>query len=168
MVGLLRVDGRLIHGMVAVTWVGTEKPDILAVANTAAANDSFHTMTLKLAKPAGVDCFVWTIEKAIDRINGPKYTKKKILMTVATVEDAYEIVKNCPSIKRVNVGPEVDGTAGRTTEGKKQISDGVYINEEKFQLLKELHENGVEVFAQITPAMPYVGWDEIAKSFAQE
>lgn len=77
MVSLLRVDGRLIHGMVAVTWVGEIKPDVLVVANDAAANDSFHTMTLKLAKPPNVDLYVWTLDKAVDRINGPKYTNKK-------------------------------------------------------------------------------------------
>ena len=55
MISLLRVDGRLVHGMVAVTWVGELKPNVLVVANDAAANDSFHTMTLKLAKPANVD-----------------------------------------------------------------------------------------------------------------
>ena len=61
MISLLRVDGRLVHGMVAVTWVGELKPNVLVVANDAAANDSFHTMTLKLAKPANVDMYVWTL-----------------------------------------------------------------------------------------------------------
>lgn len=56
MISLLRVDGRLVHGMVAVTWVGELKPNVLVVANDAAANDSFHTMTLKLAKPAMWTC----------------------------------------------------------------------------------------------------------------
>ena len=64
MIRLLRVDGRLVHGMVAVTWVGELKPNVLVVANDAAANDSFHTMTLKLAKPANVDMYVWTLKKA--------------------------------------------------------------------------------------------------------
>lgn len=27
MISLLRVDGRLVHGMVAVTWVGELKPE---------------------------------------------------------------------------------------------------------------------------------------------
>ncbi len=37
MISLLRVDGRLVHGMVAVTWVGELKPNVLVVANDAAA-----------------------------------------------------------------------------------------------------------------------------------
>jgi fructoselysine/glucoselysine PTS system EIIB component len=166
MIQLVRVDGRLIHGMVAVTWCGMYRPDIMVVVNDEAANNEFHTMTLKLAKPAGVDkCFVWTKEKAIERLNSDKYNNKKLFITVATVEDAYYLAKNCPSVKNVNIGPEVDGTDGRVTTGKVEISDGVYINEAKYNLLKELNDNGVEVFAQVTTAMPKVEWKDIATKF---
>lgn len=166
MVQLLRVDGRLIHGMVAVTWCGILSPNILIVANDAAANDDFHAMTLKLAKPGGVEkCFVWTLDKAVERINSKKYENKKIFITVATVEDAYSLAKRCPSIKNINIGPEVDGGNGRVTTGKKEVSDSVWISEEKFRLLKELHEDGKEVFAQVTPAMPKVEWQDIKKKF---
>ena len=146
MIQLVRVDGRLIHGMVAVTWCGMYNPQILAVVNDAAANDEFHTMTLKLAKPGTVEnCFVWTKEKAVERINSGKYDKKKMFITVATVEDAYELAKRCPAITSINIGPEVEGGDGRVTQGKQEISEGVWINEAKFQLLKELHEEGKEV-----------------------
>lgn len=166
MISLVRVDGRLIHGMVAVTWCGMYRPDILVVANDAAANDKFHAMTLKLAKPSGVDkCLVWTLDKAVEKLNSGKYDKKKVFMTVATVEDAYYLAKRVPAIQHVNIGPEVDGTNGRVTEGKKEISDGVWINQEKFDLLKELHDQGVEVFAQITTAMPKVDFQAFENLF---
>lgn len=166
MIQLVRVDGRLIHGMVAVTWCGMYRPNILIVVNDAAANDEFHAMTLKLAKPASVEkCFVWTIDKAVERINSGKYDSKQVFITVATVEDAYALAKRCPSIKHVNVGPEVEGTEGRVTTGKKEISEGVWIDEKKFNLLKELHEEGVEVFAQITTAMTKVEWNDIEAKF---
>lgn len=166
MIQLVRVDGRLIHGMVAVTWCGVYKPDILLVVNDAAANDEFHAMTLKLAKPGGVEkCLVWTKDKAVERLNGTKYDNKKVFITCATVEDAYYLAKHISKVQHINIGPEVDGTDGRVTEGKTQISDGVYITKEKFELLKELADSGIDVFAQITTAMPKVEWAEIAKKF---
>ena len=39
MIQLMRVDGRLIHGMVAVTWCGVYKPTVLVVVNDEAANN---------------------------------------------------------------------------------------------------------------------------------
>ncbi len=169
MIQLVRVDGRLIHGMVAVTWCGSYNPQILVVANNEAANDEFHKMTLKLAKPSSVESvYVWDLDKTVDRLNGSKYANKKIFVSVATVEDAYYLAKRCPGIKHVNIGPEVDGEDGRTTEGKVKVSDNVYINEAKFQLLKELDLEGVEVFAQVTPAMPKVDFSGIKKAFSKE
>ena len=166
MIQLVRVDGRLIHGMVAVTWCGMYKPNVLVVVNDKAANDELHKATLKLAKPAGVEkCLVWDFNKAIERLNSSKYDKDKVFISVATVEDAYKLAKACPKIHNINIGPEVDGTKGRVTEGKKEISSGVYINEDKFKLLKELHDEGREVFAQITTAMPKVEWNDISKLF---
>ena len=166
MIQLCRVDGRLIHGMVAVTWCGVYKPTVLAVVNDEAASDELHKTTLKLAKPAGVGkCLVWDMEKAIEKLNSSKYDKEKVFISVATVEDAYRLAKACPKIQHINIGPEVEGTKGQVTEGKTEISDGVYINEAKFKLLEELHNEGIEVFAQITTAMPKVEWNEIAKKF---
>ena len=105
------------------------------------------------------------MEKAIEKLNSSKYDKEKVFISVATVEDAYRLAKACPKIQHINIGPEVEGTKGRVTEGKTEISDGVYINEAKFKLLEELHNEGIEVFAQITTAMPKVEWNEIAKKF---
>lgn len=166
MIQLVRIDGRLIHGMVAVTWCGSYNPQVLVVANTQAANDEFHKMTLKLAKPGGVESvYVWDLDKAVERLNGSKYANKKIFVSVATVEDAYYLAKRCPGIKHVNVGPEVDGEDGRATEGKVKVSDNVYLSEAKYLLLKELNDDGIEVFAQVTPAMPKVDFSGIAKAF---
>lgn len=166
MVELVRVDGRLIHGMVAVTWCGVLHPEILAVANDAAANDEIHKMTLKLAKPGNVEqCLVWTLDRAVEKLQEQKFIKKKVFLTVATVEDAHYIITRVPTIKTLNIGPEVDGAKGRDTTGKIEISSGVYTSPAKFALLKELHEKGVEVFAQITPAMAKTDFAVFAKKF---
>ncbi|MBR4421904.1 MAG: PTS sugar transporter subunit IIB [Erysipelotrichaceae bacterium] len=166
MVELVRVDGRLIHGMIAVTWCGVLHPDILAVANDAAANNETHKMALKLAKPGNVEkCLVWTLDRAVEKLQESKFDRKKIFLVTGTVEDAYYIIKRVKSIKKLNIGPEVDGEKGRDTTGKLEISDGVYTSPEKFALLKELHDDGVEVFAQITPAMSKTDFDQFAKKF---
>lgn len=168
MISLLRVDGRLVHGMVAVTWVGELKPNVLMVANDSAANDNFHKMTLKLAKPANVDMYILTLDNAIKRINEPKFQKKKIFITVGTIFDAEYMVNHCPEIKKVNIGPEVDGANGRTMTGKIEISSGVYASKEQFASLKRMHDKGVDVFAQITPQVPPVSFKEFSKKFINE
>ena len=166
MVELVRVDGRLIHGMIAVTWCGVLHPEVLAVANDAAANNETHKMALKLAKPGNVSqCLVWTLDRAVEKLQESKFEKKKVFLVVGTVEDAYYIIKRVKTIKKLNIGPEVDGEKGRDITGKVEIGNDVYTSREKFELLKELDGDGVEVYAQITPAMPRTDFSEFAKKF---
>lgn len=163
MICLVRIDGRLIHGMVAVSWVGAEKPDTIVVVNDKAANDQFETMTLKLAKPAGVDMFIWSKEKAIDRLNNPKYSNRKIFLVVSDVYYAEFIINHVPGIKRLNVGPTLDAAKGRITEGKKEFA-GIYISKDEFEVLKKIYNKDIEVFAQITPTVNKIKFEDIEKN----
>lgn len=164
MINLVRIDGRLIHGMVAVSWVGAENPDTLVIVNDRAANDEFEKMTLKLAKPGGVDMFVWTKEKAVERLNSSKYANKKIFLVVGNFEDALFVFDNVPDIKRLNVGPTLDEKGGRVTEGKLEFSN-IWISAEEFKILKKIHDKGVEIFAQVSPTVGRSEYSEIAGKF---
>lgn len=164
MIQLVRIDGRLVHGMVAVSWVGAENPNALVIVNDRAAADPFETMTLKLAKPGGVDMYVWSKEKAIIRLKEPKYMRKKILLIVGNYEDAKFIFENVDDIPRLNAGPTLSETEGRVTEGKKSFS-GIWISEEEFHILEEINNLGVEIFAQISPTVGRSNYDEIAQAF---
>ncbi|MDP4110080.1 MAG: PTS sugar transporter subunit IIB [Bacillota bacterium] len=164
MICLVRIDGRLMHGMVAVSWMGAEKPDTFIVVNDKAANDAFETMTLKLAKPAGVDMFVWTKEKAVKCLNEPKYAGKKILLVVADVYDAEFVFNNVQGIKRLNVGPALDSKAGRITEGKQEFA-GIYISPDEYEVLKRIHSMGAEIFAQMTPTVSRKNYADIEARF---
>ena len=54
MVELCRIDDRLLHGQVAVTWVGAVAPEAILIANDEAATNEMSKLALKMAKPAGV------------------------------------------------------------------------------------------------------------------
>ena len=54
MLKLIRVDDRLLHGQVALTWTPALSVDCILVANDRIAGDEFLRMTLGLAKPAGL------------------------------------------------------------------------------------------------------------------
>ncbi|MCP6744595.1 PTS sugar transporter subunit IIB, partial [Klebsiella pneumoniae] len=54
MIKLVRIDYRLLHGQVVFAWTRALDIDHIIVANAKAAADAFITMSLNLAKPAGV------------------------------------------------------------------------------------------------------------------
>lgn len=80
MIKLLRVDDRLIHGQVAVSWTSFIGADTLLVANEKATKDKVMQMAFNMAKPPQVLLSIKNIENAIAVINNPKYVDKKYLL----------------------------------------------------------------------------------------
>ena len=54
MIVLTRVDYRLIHGQVAMTWTRTVGADCILVANDAVAASDVQKAALRMARPSGV------------------------------------------------------------------------------------------------------------------
>jgi fructoselysine/glucoselysine PTS system EIIB component len=161
MISLLRVDDRLVHGMVAVSWTSALKPDCILVANDAASKDAFMSMTMKMAKPAGVSLIIKNMEETISILNSEKYKSKKFFVVTESIVDAYKVIEQVDSIKTVNIG-----TAGIKKE-EKLISTlpQVKMTKEDFEYAKKLHEKGIEVFAQVTPSLERMNYEGIVKAF---
>ena len=151
MIFMVRADDRLIHGMVAVSWTSHLQPQTILVANNVAAKDSFKAMTMKMAKPAGV--------------NNPINDKKKIFLVTETVKDAAYIYERTAGFGHLNVG-----TAGvNKKEGETYIATlpQVFMTEEEFRFAKKMADRGVEIFAQITPTRERMEFKDIEKIFGK-
>jgi fructoselysine/glucoselysine PTS system EIIB component len=55
MIRLLRVDHRLLHGQVAVSWSQNLDIDAILIANDDVPMDELRKTTIKLAKPQGMN-----------------------------------------------------------------------------------------------------------------
>ncbi len=77
MIKLVRIDYRLLHGQVVFAWTRALDIDHIIVANAKAAADAFITMSLNLAKPAGVTLDIATVEQAAEKLNSGKLDHKK-------------------------------------------------------------------------------------------
>ena len=158
MIIMVRADDRLIHGMVAVSWTSHLQPQTILVANNVAAKDSFKAMTMKMAKPAGVNL-------VIKALNNPINDKKKIFLVTETVKDAAYIYERTAGFGHLNVG-----TAGvNKKEGETYIATlpQVFMTEEEFQFAKKMADRGVEIFAQITPTRERMEFKDIEKIFGK-
>lgn len=82
----LRVDDRLIHGQVAMTWTKQLAVQGIVVANDEAANDNTQKMALKMAVPGGIKSLIKPVDEAIRILNNPKASKMRILVLTRTVK----------------------------------------------------------------------------------
>ena len=53
MVILMRIDERMLHGQVALTWVNEVHPEAILIANDEAAENDMAKLAFKMAKPDG-------------------------------------------------------------------------------------------------------------------
>lgn len=136
-VAALRVDDRLIHGQVAMTWTRQLKVQGIIVANDEAAADQTQKMALQMAAPGGVRVLIKPVNEVIRVLNRPEAAKMRILVLTKTVADAVKVRENVGAVEFLNVG-----NAGRfdgvDMAEKKMISSTIMLTETETEALKKL------------------------------
>ena len=120
---LTRIDNRLVHGQVGVTWVKSLGANLLVVVDdTAAANEIEQQLMEVVAKSSGVGIRFFTIDRTIEIIHKAS-PNQKIFIVCKTPETVKKLVDGGVPIKEVNIGNM------HFSEGKEQISKKVYVDE---------------------------------------
>lgn len=145
MIKLMRVDHRLLHGQVAFSWTSAIGSDCILIANDGIFKDDIRMAGIKLAKPHGVKLVIKNIEDSIKALQSGVTDKYNLFIVVETIKDAYKMAKEVNTIKSINLG----GTKSR--ENTKQISKAIFINEEEENMLKELHQAGIQIEIRQVP-----------------
>ncbi|EEQ0696452.1 PTS sugar transporter subunit IIB [Listeria monocytogenes] len=146
MIQFLRVDHRLLHGQVAVSWFNALDVNTILVANDGVAADDFRKSAIRLAKPEAAKLVMKSIDESIEAINSGVTDKYNMLIVVESVEDAYKLIHGTNGkIPMLNLG----GTKQR--EVTANFSKAVNLTPEEVEKLKELQKEKVDVFMQQVP-----------------
>lgn len=136
-ISALRVDDRLIHGQVAMTWTKQLRVQGIVVANDDAANDDTQKMALKMAVPGGIKALIKPVDEAIRVLNDPRASKMRILVLTRTVRDALKIRKQVGEIEFLNIG-NTGRFDGIDVSEKQLLSPTIMLTDEEVQNLREL------------------------------
>lgn len=142
---LTRIDNRLVHGQVGVTWTKTLGANLILVANDVAAEDVLQQKLMKsTADSSGAQIRFFTLKKTIDIISKAA-DRQKIFIVVKTPADAAALVEGGVPIKEVNVGNM------HFAPGKEEVTKKVYVDEQDKTDLMKLVNAGVNVYIQDVP-----------------
>ncbi|EEY8697600.1 PTS N-acetylgalactosamine transporter subunit IIB [Escherichia coli] len=142
---LTRIDNRLVHGQVGVTWTSTIGANLLVVVDDVVANDDIQQKLMGITAEAyGFGIRFFTIEKTINVI-GKAAPHQKIFLICRTPQTVRKLVEGGIDLKDVNVGNM------HFSEGKKQISSKVYVDDQDLADLRFIKQRGVNVFIQDVP-----------------
>lgn len=136
-ISALRIDDRLIHGQVAMTWTRQLKVKGILVANDDAANDNTQKMALKMAVPAGIKVLIKPVEEAIRVLNHPKASQMRILVLTRSVKDALRIRRQVGEIEFLNLG-NTGRFDGIDVSQKTVLTSTIMLTDEEKECLKEL------------------------------
>ncbi len=141
---LTRIDNRLIHGQVGMTWVNWLGANLVLVADDILATDEVQQNLMDMALPNGVQSRYFTLQKTIEIIHKAA-SHQKIFLVCRTPQAVLTLVEGGVPLKEVNVGNL------HFAEGKKQISKVVSVDDNDIACFKTLSEKGVLCTLQGTP-----------------
>ncbi|GEM03113.1 PTS N-acetylgalactosamine transporter subunit IIB [Halolactibacillus miurensis] len=142
---LMRIDNRLVHGQVGMTWTNTLGANLVIVANDEVSEDEVQQNLMEMVLPESAESRFFTLDKVI-RIIHKAAPRQKILLVVRTAQDALKLVEGGVPIKKINVGNL------HFSEGKKQISSTVSVDEDDIKTFKELDRLGIELEVKGVPS----------------
>lgn len=142
---LTRIDNRLVHGQVGVTWTTTLGANLLIVADDEVAKDPLQQQLMAVtAETSGAGIRFFTLEHTINIIHKAA-PHQKIFIICRTPEEVKKLIDGGVPIREVNVGNM------HFTKGKKQLSKKVYVDDKDLETLRYIMGKGAKVYIQDTP-----------------
>ncbi|MDU3348641.1 MAG: PTS galactosamine transporter subunit IIB [Clostridium sp.] len=142
---LVRIDNRLVHGQVGITWTTSLGANLIVVADDLSAKDPLQQQLMRItAESSGAGIRFFTIEKTINIIHKAS-PAQKIFIVCRTPNEVRELVEGVVPIKDVNVGNM------HFDKGKRQISKKVYVDDKDLEDLRFIKSKGINVFIQDVP-----------------
>lgn len=142
---LTRIDNRLIHGQVGVTWTMTLGANLILVPDDEVAENPLQQQLMEVtAESSGAGVRFFTVKKTIDVIHKAS-SKQKIFIVCKTPEVVRQLIEGGVPIKEVNVGNM------HFDKGKRQINKKVYVDDKDMDDLMFIKNSGVDLYIQDVP-----------------
>lgn len=141
---ITRIDNRLIHGQVGVTWANHLGANLVVVANDDVAGDEVQQNLMDMVLPDVIQTRYFTLKKAIDIIHNAS-PRQKIFLVVHDVQDVLELKEGGVPIDQLNIGNM------HFAEGKKQITSTISVDDDDIKAFKKLNELGVKMDMRKVP-----------------
>jgi len=141
-IGLARIDDRLIHGQVATRWTKETNVQRIIVVSDEVAADTVRKTLLTQVAPPGVTAHVVDVAKMIRVYNNPKYAGERVMLLFTNPTDVERIVEGGVKFTSVNIG----GMAFR--QGKTQVNNAISVDAKDIEAFNKLNARGIELEAR--------------------
>lgn len=158
----VRMDNRLIHGQILVSWNSALKLDHIIVCNDNVAKDPLQVAVLKAVAPPGAKVSVMGVKETVDYCLDPISENEKIFILAKFPEDGWGLVENGLKLPVLNLGNQA------YVRNSKKVSNTVFLTETGVLALKKIHESGIKITCRMMPdSSDAEYWPTILKSLPE-
>ena len=158
----VRMDNRLIHGQILVSWNSALKLDHIIVCNDNVAKDPLQIAVLKAVAPPGAKVSIMGVKETADYCLSPQSENEKIFVLAKFPEDGWGLVENGLKLPVLNLGNQV------YVRNSKKVSNTVFLTETGVLALKKIHESGIKITCRMMPdSSDDEFWPTILKSLPE-
>jgi len=145
---LVRVDDRLIHGQVVVGWSCHLDIDTIIVIDDMLGSDNFQKEIMLMSVPEDLAVFIFNIEEAVEKIREGHCLKKNTILLFRNMSELIKVMEKGLVFKNINIGRI------SYREGKKRLTDSVYVNDADLKEFAELLKKGLDIEVREYPDAP--------------
>ena len=139
-----RIDNRLVHGQVGMTWVNSNGCNLVVVVNDEVADDKIQQELMGMILPESVGIRFFSVKDAIIKL--PKASSKQhIFLVLRSPKDALELVNGGIPVNEINIGNL------HFEEGKVKLTKQIAVNKEDATSLLELNNLNVKLNTMQVP-----------------
>jgi PTS system mannose-specific IIB component len=142
---LTRIDDRLLHGQVVVSWIPSLKINEVLIVDDEYAKDDFMSSLIKESSPNDITVNVMSVEKSAEYLNLDN-NRNNLLILSRNVENIYKLIELNVKVSTVNVG----GLG--YSEGRKKIINSIHMSDSELEILKKIELKGISVEIQMLPS----------------
>lgn len=139
----IRVDDRLVHGLVATMWANYVGSTRLMVIDDATVANELIKSSLKIATPAGMKLSILTVEKAATNILAGKYEDQRVMVITKTPVVLWQLYEKGVKFDLINMGNIT------YTKDKIKVAKTVSVAPIDVEAIRQLDKNGVKITSQL-------------------
>lgn len=142
---LTRIDDRLLHGQVVVSWIPALKINEVLIVDDEYAQDDFMAGLIIESAPENLTVNVLSVSDAAKYINSDDNINNLLILS-RNVENIYKLIELDVHINTVNVG------CLGYSEGRKKIINALHMSDAEMAIVKKIEGKGISVEIQMLPS----------------
>ncbi|MDG3095826.1 PTS sugar transporter subunit IIB [Streptococcus suis] len=154
---LVRVDQRLVHGIVVTQVTKSVNAKCIMVIDDQISQDENQKAIMRMSKPAGTGMSIISVETAVQNILAGKYEDHNVLVVVRDISVIVKLVERGVFLPKIQLGIIFE------REDRERFTKSVSLNPQEQLELQALSLEGIPIIFQFAPTDKEEAFDKYVK-----